>query len=110
MSTGLLSWRMLTACLVIAACGFAGYRGWQITSLVRVIDARGAVADERERLGAFTDTFGVGHFALTELRRLPAEPGPPQDQAAIQSNPLYQNSGSSVGFGLLGTAHLGLHF
>ena len=82
MSTGLLSWRTLTACLVIAACGFTAYRGWQITSLVRVIDARGAVVEERDRLGAFADAFGVGHFALTELRRLPAEPGPPQDQAA----------------------------
>lgn len=26
------------------------------------------------------------------------------------NNPLYQNSGSSVGFGAIGTAHLGIHF
>ena len=47
------------------------------------------------------------------LKRAPAAiPAgiPPAQQAAIQQQPLYQNSGSSVGFGGGLSAHLGLHF
>jgi hypothetical protein len=35
---------------------------------------------------------------------------PPAEQMMVTSNPLYQESGSSVGFGGTVTAHLGIHF
>lgn len=35
---------------------------------------------------------------------------PPSVQTAVKANPLYQASGSSVGFGFVGTAHVGVHF
>jgi hypothetical protein len=31
-------------------------------------------------------------------------------EAQVMSNPLYQESGSSVGLGLMLNAHLGIHF
>ncbi len=34
---------------------------------------------------------------------------PPAEQAQITSSPLYKESGTSIGFGFTGTAHLGLH-
>jgi hypothetical protein len=34
----------------------------------------------------------------------------PAQQTAVRTNPLYQESGSSIGFGFAGTAHFGLHF
>jgi len=43
---------------------------------------------------------------------LPASIGtlPPAQQAAIKGQPLYANSGDSVGFGFAGSLHAGLHF
>jgi hypothetical protein len=35
---------------------------------------------------------------------------PPAEQAMVMNDPLYQQSGSSVGFGGVATVHLGIHF
>jgi hypothetical protein len=54
---------------------------------------------------------GSGDF-LFLTRPAPALPAglPPAQQAAIKANPLYQNAGSSVGFGGVLAARVGVHF
>jgi hypothetical protein len=60
--------------------------------------------------------FSVGVGALADFLLLKRPPVPipanlpPQAQAAVKSDPLYQESGSSAGFQLAGGLRLGLHF
>jgi hypothetical protein len=59
----------------------------------------------------------TAQFLFIQRPPVPIPQVPPQFQGMasayeqmIMSNPLYQESGSSVGLGLLATAHLGVHF
>jgi hypothetical protein len=67
----------------------------------------------------FSSLFSVGvegaaQFLFLQRPKVPLPPEyamlPPAEQMMITNDPLYQNSGSSVGFGGALTAHLGLHF
>jgi hypothetical protein len=57
-------------------------------------------------IGADVDT----QFFFLQRPPPPLPPGIQVSQLPAQQRTLYQNSGSSAGFGVTGTAHLGIHF
>jgi hypothetical protein len=53
---------------------------------------------------------GEAEFLILQRPPPALPPGVSQSMIPAQYAPLYQNSGSSVGLGAVGTAHLGIHF
>jgi hypothetical protein len=51
-----------------------------------------------------------GQFLFLQRPKAPLPAGVTEAMLPAQYRPLYDNSGSSVGFGVTGTAHLGIHF
>jgi hypothetical protein len=62
-------------------------------------------------LSAGVDFSPEGLFLTRPPAKLPGDFAklPPAAQKAIENQPLYKDSGDSVGFGLAGSLHLGLH-
>ena len=63
--------------------------------------------DEPRMLQLTQELFGATD---PDLRRRPADESAEAQQSAIQSQPLYKDSGSSAGLQIAPTAHLGIHF